>query len=184
MRKRRNAFAATRILQSHMTKLILSELFFAATTFAAQAFSVGVIGGAPFTDVVNATTTGNIETVPTSTNFTIGPVVQVNLPLSFRVEADALYRPYSFSQTLAGSITNISAAQWRFPVLLQYRLGSGESRVRPFVGVGASFEHLTDISAAAKNITAGPGQLLQQSNAAVVLGGGVDLKVPFVRVSA
>jgi hypothetical protein len=167
-----------------MNKLLLVGAFCAIPAFA-QSISVGVIGGAPFTDVVNATNQNNLAFIPKSTNFTVGPSFQVNLPLSFRIEADALYRPYSFSatSTVVSSIVpiNVSGNQWTFPVLAQYRFTFPV--VKPFVEVGASFDHLSNLSSAAKNITSGAGQLIQQSHAGVVLGGGVDVKIPFVRIS-
>jgi hypothetical protein len=151
----------------------------------AQSISVGILAGAPFTDVVNATTTNNVSFLPTSTNFTIGPALQINLPLSLRFEVDALYRPYSFSVNPANGgafpQANVSAGQWRFPFLAQYRFNAPV--IKPFLEAGLSFDHLANISSAAKNITSGPGQLVQQSHAGVVLGGGVDLKIPFIRVS-
>jgi hypothetical protein len=166
-----------------MTRLLTLGVFFVAAA-SAQSISLGIIGGAPFTDVAKATTQNNISFVPKSTNFTVGPSFQVNLPLSLRFEVDALYRPYSFTATGTTPVAffnDISASQWRFPFLLQYRLGTPV--LKPFVEAGLSFDHLSNISAAAKNITSGPGQLVQESHAGVVLGGGVDLKIPFVRLS-
>jgi len=167
-----------------VTVPVLLASVFATSCFAQQAMSVGVLGGAPFTDVVTANDTGTLKSLPKSANFTIGPAVQVNLPAGFRVEVDALYRPYSFSTTgPLGVITNVSAMDWTFPILGQYRLVPN-SKVSPFVSAGLSFDHLSNISAAAKNITSGVGQLLRQSNTGVVLGGGVDLKVvPLFRIS-
>jgi hypothetical protein len=78
-------------------------------------------------------------------------------------------------------VADVSAAQWQFPFLAQYRFNAPV--VKPFVEAGLSFDHLSNISSGAKNITSGPGQLLQQSHAGVVLGAGVDLKIPFIRVS-
>jgi hypothetical protein len=156
-----------------------------ALSASAQSISVGVIGGAPFTDVVNASNQNNLAFLPKSTNFTIGPSFQVNLPLSLRLEVDALYRPYSFSTTsttLSGSSTvNVSGTQWSFPILAQYRFKLPV--VKPFVEGGLSFDHLSNLSAAAKDTTSGPGQLVQQTHAGVVLGGGVDVKIPFFRIS-
>ena len=151
---------------------------------SAQNISIGAVGGAPFTDVVSSVNQNNLSFLPTSTNFIIGPALQINLPLSLRFEVDALYRPYSFSITSPGATTaTISAMQWSFPFLLQYRFKTPLPLVKPFVEAGVSFDHLADISSAAKNITAGPGTLLRQSNASVVLGGGVDVKIPFIRLS-
>jgi hypothetical protein len=105
----------------------------------------------------------------------------VNLPASLRLEVDALVRPYSFNLTSANVTTDISSLQWRFPVLLQYRFGL--PLVKPFVEAGLSFEHLSGISAAAKSITSAAGQLLNSSDAGIVLGTGAEVKVPFVRIS-
>lgn len=183
-----NPHVTVAVTLAYMRKLFLFSAFFAASANA-QLISVGVIGGAPFTDVVNATNQNNLAFVPTSTNFTVGPSFQVNLPLSLRVEVDALYRPYSFTATstvlppFATSIApvNVSGSQWRFPVLAQYRFKA--PIVKPFAELGASFDHLSNLSTAAANITSGPGQLIQQTHAGVVLGGGVDLKIPFIRIS-
>lgn len=147
--------------------------------------SVGVLGGAPFTDVTKSTVIGAVQSIPKSTNFTVGPTLQVNLPVNFRIEVDALYRPYDAvfqSTTTAGTSVNVGAQQWRFPVLLQYRFG--HSIVRPYLGAGLSFGHLTGIATAAKSILSGPGQLLHQSDASPVVGGGLDVSVPLVRISA
>jgi hypothetical protein len=162
-----------------MRKVILLLVFsFAAE---AQGLSVGVLGGAPVTDVVNGQTINGIQSIAESANFTIGPTLQVNLPASLRLEVDALLRPYSFNLTGLNVADDISSLQWRFPFLLQYRFGV--PLVKPFVEAGLSFDHLSNISAAAKSITSGPGELLHSSNASIVLGAGLDVKVPFVRLS-
>jgi len=150
----------------------------------AQTLSFGVLGGAPFTDIVNnGNSLNGIQFVAKSPNFTVGPTVQVNLPLSLRVEADALVRLFDVTIGLSPTNTeNLSGQQWRFPVLLQYRFKAPV--VKPFLEAGLSFEHLAGISAAAKAaIASGPGQLLHQSNAGVVLGAGVDVKIHLVRLS-
>jgi hypothetical protein len=167
-----------------MVKPLLFGLVIAGLSFG-QTLSVGVLGGAPFTDVVHNGNVNSATSIVNSSNFTIGPSVQLNLPLGLRVEVDALYRPYGFklqsAPTPAGySTTSVSASQWRFPVLLQYRFNFPV--VRPFLEVGPSFEHLSGISSIASSIT-GPGHLLHSSDAGIVLGGGVDLKLPIIRVS-
>lgn len=161
----------------------------AASASAQSIFSIGVIGGAPFTDAVNTTTVADLTIVPKSTNFTVGPSFQVNLPLSLRLEVDALYRPYGFSGTalinpftpLTAAPGNVSGSQWTFPILAQYRFHT--PIVKPFVEVGVSFDHLSNLSTAANDITSGPGTLIHQTSAGIVLGGGVDVKIPFIRLS-
>src|ERR1700685_3964859 len=126
-----------------MRKVLILLALGAISASAQSIFSIGVIGGAPFTDVVKATNQNSLAFVPTSTNFTIGPAFQVNLPLSLRIEVDALYRPYSFNGTstalanpYAGSIApvHVSGNEWSFPVLAQYRFKA--PLVKPFVEVG------------------------------------------------
>jgi hypothetical protein len=162
-------------------RLLVLGLFFAASA-CAETFSFGVLGGAPFTDVVNSVTQNNVSYVANSTNFTVGPTFQVNLPLSLRLEVDALYRPYSFLATPVAfpnseSVASTgSASEWRFPVLLQYRFHT--PIVKPFLEAGVSFDHLADISAAAQNLGS-----INESNAGFVLGGGADVKIPFIRLS-
>jgi hypothetical protein len=165
-----------------MRKIFLFGLICAG--FAnAQALSVGILGGAPFTDVVRNSTVSGIQSVAKSTNFTVGGEVQVALPLKFRIEVDALFRPYHVTLIGLNLVSDISAQQYRFPVLLQYRLG-GAGPVKPFVEGGLSFDRLSGVSSAIGSaIKSGPGTLLHQSGANVVLGAGVDLKVPLVRVS-
>jgi hypothetical protein len=164
-----------------MRKLLALGAFCAISASGQSLFSIGVIGGAPFTDVVTATNQNNPAFVSKSTNFTVGPSFQVNLPLSFRVEVDALYRPYSFSASELLGAFNVSGTEWTFPVLAQYRFKT--PLVKPFLEVGVSFDHLSNLSAAASDITSGPGTLIHQTNAGVVLGGGVDVKIPFIRLS-
>ena len=168
-----------------MMKPVLFGLLITGFCFG-QTLSVGVLGGAPFSDVVNNGTFAPINTVVTSSNFTVGPSVQLNLPLNLRVELDALYRPYGFklfNQLIAAPVNNgtsVSGQQWSFPLLVQYRFPF--PIVQPFVEVGPSFQHLTGAGSLTSTIT-GPGQLLHSSNIGVVFGGGVDVKVPFVRLS-
>src|SRR5580658_4644028 len=127
-----------------MRRLFVLGGLCAASASAQSIFSIGVIGGAPFTDVVNATNQNNFSFVSTSTNFTVGPSFQVNLPMSFRIEADALYRPCGFTATstvpppFATSVrpANVSGSDWTFPILAQYRFKTPV--VKPFVEVGVS----------------------------------------------
>jgi hypothetical protein len=168
-----------------MIKPALLGLLITGLSFG-QTLSVGVLGGAPFNDVVNNGTVSSVNTVVTSSNFTVGPSIQLNLPLNLRVEFDALYRPYGFTlfnQLVAAPVNNgvsVSGQQWRFPLLVQYRFPFPV--VRPFLEVGPSFQHLTGAGSVTGAFT-GPGQLLHSSDVGIVLGGGVDVKVPLVRLS-
>jgi hypothetical protein len=159
-----------------MRNLILAGLVTAAAMYG-QAISVGVIGGVPFHDLENTTTIGGIQYLPKGPNFTVGPTVQVNLPLHLRIEMDALARPTAFH--VGNLVGNTSATEWRFPVIVQYRLGKAPV-VHPFIGVGASFEHLYQIKNA---ITSGPGSIATNSPGGMLLDAGLDFKLGPARLS-
>lgn len=165
-------------------KSLLAGFLFAAAA-AAQTISVGALGGVPFQDAVSAANSGNFSTVSTANNLIIGPSLRFRLPVGFRIEADALYRPLSFNFTnIVNSIAttqSVSTSQWQFPVLIQF--AANTPVVKPFLEAGLSFDQLTAVSAAVKSITSGPGQLLHTSNASLILGGGVDVKIPLVTLS-
>jgi len=154
-----------------------------ATTALAQGFSVGVIGGVPFSDVAKDSIVGAVQSIPKSNNFTVGPAFQVNLPFRLRIEVDALFRPYDLDLVFSPTNTiQVRGQQWRFPAMVQYRFGGG--LIRPFVGGGVSFAHLSGLaSAISTTVTSGPGQILHHTDASPVLGAGIDVKIPLIRLS-
>jgi hypothetical protein len=160
-----------------MRTLLLTS-FFPISVFG-QIFSFGGVVGTPLTDVTQTTTIAGINYLRNSTLFTIGPSLQVNLPAGFRIEIDALYRPvaYQIATTfLVGTETNnVSAAQFNFPVLLQYHIGK-YPLIKPYAEGGFSFATLSDLQHAA-------GTIVKTNNAGLVLGFGADIKVPFIRLS-
>jgi hypothetical protein len=172
-----------------MKKLLLLISLCSIPAFAENPFSIGILGGSPFTDVVNHTNQPGYLFSARNTNYTIGPAFQINLPLNLRFEFDALYRPYDFAATSNAvppaatglAPANVSARQWTFPMLAQYRFKFPV--VRPFIEAGVAVNHLSDISFIGAHITSGAGTLIRQTNAGVVIGGGVDVKIPLVRLS-
>ena len=101
----------------------------------------------------------------------------MNLPFHLRVEFDALVRPANFR--VSSLVNNTSATEWRFPLIAQYRLGSGKL-MQPFVGLGASFEHLYQVKNA---IVAGPGSVATNSPGGLLIEGGADFKLKLFRIS-
>jgi outer membrane protein with beta-barrel domain len=164
---------------SYTAGVKLFSLFFILGGPLFGQLSFGVIGGVPFTDLTNSTSTsslaGIVKSADQSGRYAVGPTVQLGLPLGFRVEADALYRPAAFG---LGTV-NFSSAQWRFPVLLQYRLSFPV--VKPFVEAGYSYDHLNITGI--QSTLSGTGSYSITSHHGFVMGAGVDFKVPFVRIS-
>ena len=179
--------------------------FALAHVLSAQAVSFGILGGVTLNDVAQMSQpTVPIYSIPKSADFTVGASLQVKLAGSFGFEGDFLYRPYDLNLTstmisLVGSqtTTRISASQFRVPLLVRYRFRA--PGLRPFVEVGVSIDHLSNVSASSTTLvflfpppltspggipTSGPGQLREQSHVGGVFGGGVEVKVPLVRISA
>ena len=92
--------------------------------------------------------------------YTIGPVVDIGLPLGFGVEFGALYKRFdqqSFAVTTTGFTTDeetsypiqqtagISAVghSWEFPVAVQYHFF--KSAIRPYVEGGVSLNRLSNV---------------------------------------
>ena len=145
-------------------------LVFVAGAFAfAQPFGAGLKVGVPATDAFK------VLPVPTlavftgeSSNYTVGPYVELRLPARMAIEVDALYRSYDFRNAGVGA----STSSWEFPVLIKHRLASG--LIRPYFDAGVSFSRLSDISLASLN---------HRSNYGLVVGGGVEFNLFLVKVS-
>jgi hypothetical protein len=147
-----------------------------------ELFSLGVVVGTPLSDVTQTTTIAGINYLRNSTLFTIGPSLRVSLPAGLRIEVDALYRPAAYRIATGSLLSDISASQFRFPVLVQRHIGSFPI-VKPYAEAGLSFDHLTNLKQAINLLPSQPGAIVQTTHAGLVLGVGVDVKVPFVRIS-
>jgi|SRR5689334_6051026 hypothetical protein len=162
-----------------MKSAIILLAFIAVPAFAQ--FGIGIKAGLPLTDavdVVNNPSLGNTV----ERKYIVGPQVELRLPAGFAVELDALYS--NFQITRPGStLSNLSGNSWEFPLLLKKRFGG--AIVRPFVDIGASFRHLGGL----KNIgnfivgTAPSDPVQDRNNTGFVIGGGLELKLLFIRIS-
>lgn len=122
----------TVLLRGLLISFLVSPL-----TFAGQIFSVGVKAGIPFTDAFNSFTSGSYSSFSNSKNYIVGPTVELHLPLGLSVEADALYRPLSFTATPPNLIQSTDFSSWEFPILAKYRFAI--PLVKPYVEAGPSF---------------------------------------------
>ena len=162
-------------------RTLLFALLLSVPAFG-EVFSYGLLVGTPLTDVTQTTTIAGINYLRNSTLFTIGPTLQINLPAGLRLEIDALYRPVAYQIVNAVATSNVSASQFRFPVLVQRHFGKIPF-VKPYGEAGLSFDHLADLAQAAKLLPNQAGAIVQTTHAGLVLGFGLDVKVPFVKVS-
>lgn len=156
-------------------------LWLAITTGAsAQGMSYGVRGGLPFTNFFSAVSDPGENFGSNASQFVLGPTVELHLPGGFGVEVDALYRNFHYTATANSTGEATASNAWEFPLLLKYRLPG--AFVRPYLDAGIAFDHWSGT----KQIT---GLLNFEStstsgaNAGFVAGAGIELHLPFVRLS-
>lgn len=148
-------------------------------------FGAGIKIGLPLSDIADAS-----QPLKSSTDrYLVGPQFELRLPFGFAIEADALYSRFDLANvgTAVGSTFGsvVDSSSWEFPIMAKKKFGRG--LVRPFIGAGASFRKLGDLSTIGNFIT-GSGnsntQIVQDSsNKGFVIGGGVELKFLFVRIT-
>ena len=128
-----------------------------------QPVLVGVRGGLPLTDAYNATSAFSAA----SRDWTLGPTVELRLPLNLGVEFDALYRKIAYRVDLqGGGQAEFTSSQWQFPLLAKYRLPG--IVLHPFVDGGVVFNKLSFQDGL------GPSK-------GIALGGGMELRLFRVR---
>ena len=140
----------------------LSALFVLSMAAYAQPLGVGLKLGVPATDAFKVI---QAQSIADAQNLVWGPYLDLHLPGGNSVETDALRRKYDF---LAGG----TGSSWEFPVVLKHRIGTG--MVRPYFEGGAAFSRLSDISLAT---------LKHRQNYGLVVGGGVEIKFLFFKLS-
>jgi opacity protein-like surface antigen len=126
----------------------LALLLLAASPLAAQ-LHVGVKAGAPLNSLTETVAAPGLKNLPS--HWTLGLMVDVDLPLGLGVEVDALYRRVGY-QGEAGNAAplprNISTAEftgslWDFPVIGKYRFR--DVPASPYLGAGWSHRRLNDL---------------------------------------
>lgn len=173
-------------------------LLLGSTASFGQLVSVGVQGGIPISAVED---TGfsvgryNSRTTFELKRYTVGPAVEVALPLRFRVESGALYKRVRLDRfsgpAPAGYIAEGSRANvWEFPLLLKRRFTS--ARLAPFVALGSTFRRVGELSVDYLLVPPVPGYLAERqhytadSDAGLRIGttaaGGVSRRIGLFRV--
>jgi opacity protein-like surface antigen len=178
-----------------MTKT-LSLLFVCAAAAMAQPIGVGLKVGLPLTDAFETASGPSSSYTSDTKRYIIGPQIELRLPAGFAIELDALYTKLNFSSvgSVAGSVVNAAtdADSWEFPLLLKKKFGganAGVAAVRPFVATGAAFRRLTSIRQVRNFITGNsqetstPDELRNKNATGFVIGGGLEIRALFLRIS-
>jgi hypothetical protein len=134
---------------------------FVCAPLSAQVLDWGVKGGVPFNDAVKAAGTFNSN----FSRWTLGPVVELNLPAGLGLEFDALYRRTGYS--ISGAYNSGSI---EFPLLVKYKFPGTLARM--YVDGGFVFRHIGDIP------------LLQDANSkGFVFGAGFRYDLKLIKIS-
>jgi opacity protein-like surface antigen len=167
-----------------------------AAAAVAQPIGFGVKVGLPLTDAFDTASNATTSYESDTKRYVIGPQIELRLPAGFGIELDALYTRLNFSSVggVAGSVVNAvtDADAWEFPLLLKKRFGganAGVAAARPFVVTGASFRRLSGITQIQNFITgnsqttSSPAELQDKNATGFVVGGGVEIRALFLRIS-
>lgn len=153
-----------------------------AAPLAAQHISLGVKGGVPVTEAFK-TSGGPLFNYRSFRNpYTVGPSLEVRLPLRLSVSLDVLYKRLSYAANAGPTELNVKANQFEFPVMVKYRFKDG--LWTPYVAAGPSFNKITGVARTISN----PGQFLSpdefqnSSSGGFAFGGGMEFK-PVVRIT-
>jgi hypothetical protein len=157
-------------MKSGLLRNIFPLLLLAASAASAQHLSFGVIGGFPLTYSENTTNGTTITLDSTSRQFIFGGTAEVGLPFGLSVEGDFLYHPFNLHEVnlipASNTVTNYSV--FEVPVLAKLLLGKSII-AHPFAEAGPEFR------ANIGNLTL--------SHDGFVVGGGVEFKLPLVKIS-
>lgn len=150
-----------------------------AVVLPAQKFVWGAKVGVPVTKVFSTGSGYSSSTTP----LTLGPTAELRLPFGLGVEADLLFKRFSYERN-SGIAVNSGAQgnSWELPLLAKFRMPGVV--LHPYFDGGYSFRTLQGLSQFGSAVAAGnPSELKNNSTRGVVLGAGFEVRVPFLRLS-
>jgi hypothetical protein len=143
----------------------------------AELFSFGAKIGLPLGDAYRIATTSNRSFTSDATQYTVGVMAELHLPLGFGVEGDILYNRFNFStENLVNSMSKANSNSYEFPILVKYRFASF-GPVRAFAGAGPNFRSVQSV------LRFDPRTTNDSAGAGVVFAGGVEIKLLFLRIA-
>lgn len=167
---------------------VIVGLLLTAPISTAQLGSFGIKGGVPLTEVLEAKgRIGDRQFLSQTRHFTIGPVLEVRLPAGLSVEVNALYKRFEQSggSITAGERVRKSGSSWEFPLLGKYRF-AGTVLARPYVEGGVTFHRISDVLQPFRTLPSPPANQPtgSETRRGIAVGGGLELKLAGIRVSA
>ncbi|MEP7366551.1 MAG: outer membrane beta-barrel protein [Acidobacteriota bacterium] len=153
-----------------------------AAPLAAQHISLGIKGGVPFTEAFKTSGGPTFNYKSLRNPYTIGPSLEVRLPLRLSVSIDVLWKRLEYQANSGPGELNVKSNQFEFPLMLKYRFKEG--LWSPYVAAGPSFNKITGV----KRTITNPGQFLSpdefkdSSSGGFAFGGGLEFK-PVIRIT-
>ena len=182
--------------------MIMRPLFLfllgAASAFS-QPFSFGLKGGLPMDDFLSTAESGHFNYSSNTNRYIIGPTAELRLPFGIGIEADILYRHFSYTSSgfVSGTsgvfqTTKTTSNAWEFPLLLKYRLPLPLKIIHPYVDGGVAWDTLSGVTQAitktvnnvtSNSSTSNPVELGDSTTRGFVLGAGISVKALLIRIS-
>ncbi len=165
-------------------RLKLCWLALAASTAAMpQGFSFGVKGGVPITDALKVLDRSRYfsDRAP----YVIGPAVELRLIGGLSAESGVFYRKVQYTLTSPGGVASrVTGQSWEIPILAKYRAPG--ALIRPLVSAGLSYRRLARFRQRTPSgaVSVAPSEVVGHSTAGATVGGGLELSVPLLRLSA
>ncbi len=167
-------------------------LFLGAVSAFPQSVGFGLKGGVPFTDFTDAVSRGTFNYSSNTQRYIVGPTLELRLPFGLSIEADALYRRFSYNALIGGTAGTTSIATtgnaWEFPLLAKYRFKAPIAR--PFIAGGIAWDTLSGLNQDVRNavastgvISRSPTELNKTTTTGFVMGVGLDIKAIFIHIS-
>jgi len=148
----------------------------------AQPFSGGIKGGLPLTDFVNTVESG---AATTRSDYIVGPMAELHLPLGLSVEFDVLYRHFNYTNPVGSAVSALStvtsSGDWEFPLVAKYRFHG--KLARPYVEAGVSWDALSGLKSTVESIATTPPAEQHSVTTGFVMGGGIDIHVLVLHIA-
>ena len=142
-----------------------------------ELFSFGAKIGLPLGDAYRISSASDRILASNATQYTVGAMVELHLPLGLGVEGDIIYNRFNFStENLVNSLSKANSNSFEFPILVKYRLVN-IGPVHPFVGAGPSFRRIQSV------LRYDPRKTNDAAGSGVVFAGGVEIKVLLFRIA-
>ena len=162
-------------------RLLLLLVLTSSGAFAQLSF--GVRGGLPLNDFYHAVSNPGTTFQSNSTRFILGPTVEFHLPAGFGLEADALYRHFQYTASFIATdvfVKSTANSAWEFPLLVKYRAPG--PLVRPYVDGGVAWDRWSGVKQIT-NVAGLTNANVSGINTGFVLGGGIELHLPLIKLS-